>query len=358
MGTNRAAAISLLVCTAGLGGLLTGFSRSQESTQRGVHLVANAAERRVDVLVDGQAFTSYIYPSELQKPVLFPIRSAKGTLLTRGFPLQPRPGERNDHPHHVGMWFNFEDVNGIDFWNNSYAVPPADRLRMGTIRHERVVEMKDGETSGSLTTDSKWVAANEKVLLAERTKFIFRKAPGLRVVDRIATLRASDVAVKFNDAKDGLFGLRVARALESPLDKPETVFDSHGNPTTVGAADSAEISGEYLTSEGKRGKEAWGTRGRWCLLRGRAGGEDITIAILDHPKNPGFPTYWHARGYGLFAANPLGQKVFSNGKETLNFSLPAGESVVFRYRVVIFSHRATIAEAEAAYREFAATDRE
>src|SRR5204863_479210 len=75
------------------------------------------------------------------------------------------------------------------------------------------------------------------------------------------------------------------------------------------------------SSEGKKGDAVWGTRGRWTMLTGKVGDEALTIAMIDHPKNPGYPTYWHARGYGLYAANPLGQKVFSNGRETLNFTL-------------------------------------
>jgi hypothetical protein len=72
-------------------------------------------------------------------------------------------------------------------------------------------------------------------------------------------------------------------------------------------------------------------------LSGKIGTEDISIAILDHPANAGYPTYWHARGYGLYAANPLGQKVFSKGKENLDLKLKKGESVTFRYRVIIQS---------------------
>lgn len=58
--------------------------------------------KRVDVSVDGKPFTSYIYPDEVKKPVLYPIRTAKGTIITRGWPLEPRPGERVDHPAPCG----------------------------------------------------------------------------------------------------------------------------------------------------------------------------------------------------------------------------------------------------------------
>ena len=116
-----------------------------------VEVVANEAEQRVDVLVDGQLFTAYLFPSTIEKPVLYPIRSATGQTITRGFPLDPMPGERVDHPHHVGLWFNYGDVNGLDFWNNSDDIPapgnPRDgeRRRRGRARGDGGVGEQRGE---------------------------------------------------------------------------------------------------------------------------------------------------------------------------------------------------------------------
>src|SRR5256885_16604158 len=112
-----------------------------------VTVTPNESSRRVDVAVGGQPFTSYVWPERLRKPVLYPIRSANGTLVTRGWPLDPRPGERTDHPHHVGLWLNHESVNGLDFWNNSDAIKPADAPKMGTILHRRIVSAKGGPAS-------------------------------------------------------------------------------------------------------------------------------------------------------------------------------------------------------------------
>jgi hypothetical protein len=191
-------------------------------------------------------------------------------------------------------------------------------------------------------------------LLDERTHFVFRGGPSFRSVDRITTLRALDEKVSFPDAKDGMLGLRVIRALEIPSDKPEVFSDASGHATTVAKLDNTGVNGTYLTSEGKKGDAAWGNRGRWCNLSGMIGEEAVTITILDHPGNPGFPTYWHARGYGLFAANPLGQKAFSNGKEELNFALAPHASATFRYRILISSAILTPEATETAYKEFAA----
>jgi hypothetical protein len=322
------------------------------------HITVNADEgaRRVDVTIDGKPFTSYIWPTTLKKPALFPIRTSNGTVITRGFPLEPRPGERVDHPHHAGLWFNYEDVNGLDFWNNSYAIKPDDAHKMGTILHRAILNTKSGQ-QGELDVEDDWVTPDNKVLLKEHTHFVFRGDTGSRSIDRITTLTAQDSKVDFPDAKDGMLGLRVVRALEIPSDKAEVFSDASGHPTTVAKLDNTGVNGTYLTSEGKKGDAAWGTRGRWCNLSGMVGSEPVTISIFDHPANPGFPTYWHARGYGLFAVNPLGQKVFSNGKEQLNFSLAPHTSVTFRYRILITSAIATPESTEAAYKDFASAYR-
>ena len=334
--------------------LLTSFVSAGPHPSDHVTIAVNAQQRRADVSIDGQPFTSYIWPSTLKKPVLYPLRTAKGTIVTRGFPLEQRPGERVDHPHHAGLWFNYENVNGIDFWNNSEAIKPENAPKMGTILHRSIVAAKSGTQQGELEVECDWVTFDQKVLLKEHTRFVFRGGPGFRSVDRITTLRALDTKVDFKDEKDGMLGLRVIRALEIPSDKPEVYTDASGHATTVAKLDNTGVNGTYLTSEGKKGDAAWGTRGRWCNLSGIVSDEPVTITILDHPANPGFPTYWHARGYGLFAANPLGQKVFSNGKEELNFSIAPRSSVTFRYRILISSATAALEATEAAYKEFVA----
>jgi methane monooxygenase PmoA-like len=317
-------------------------------------VVVNEQARRADIAIDGQPFTSYIWPAALKKPVLYPLRTAKGTIVTRGFPLEERPGERVDHPHHAGLWFNYESVNGIDFWNNSDAIKPENAPKMGTIVHRSIVSARSGSQQGELDVEADWVTFDRNVLLREQTHFVFRGGPGFRSVDRISTLRALDKKVDFKDEKDGLLGLRVVRALEIPSDKPEVYTDASGHATTVAKLDNTGVNGTYLTSEGKKGDAAWGTRGRWCNLSAIVGDEPVTITILDHPLNPGFPTYWHARGYGLFAANPLGQKIFSEGQRELNFSLAPNASVTFRYRILISSAIATPEATEAAYKDFVA----
>ena len=118
------------------------------SSAQGVRVVAHEAERRVDVRIDGKPFTSYVWPESLKKPVLYPLITDEGTTVTRGFPLDPRPGERVDHPHHAGLWFNYGNANGFDFWNNSDAIKPEDRARMGNIVFKKIVSTRSGPSTG------------------------------------------------------------------------------------------------------------------------------------------------------------------------------------------------------------------
>lgn len=328
---------------------------SPSTSAQGVRIVANEAQRRVDVTIDGRPFTSYIWPTSLKKPVLYPLVTDEGITVTRGYPLEPRPGERVDHPHHAGLWFNYGDVNGFDFWNNSDAIKPEDRAKMGSIVHTKIVSTKNGSDQGELVVESTWITGTGKEILDQTTRYIFARQPHGRAIDEVVTLKALDRAV-FHDDKEGVLGLRVASWLESAEEKGGTYLDATGKPTQVQAGSTAGASGVYLTSEGVKGGAAWGTRGRWCSLTGHDGDRTVTIAILDHPGNPGYPTYWHARGYGLFAANPLGRSIFDPKQTAFNFTLEKDQTATFRYRILVLSNGAVEGELDRDADEFAGAD--
>ena len=318
-----------------------------------VQVVRNDAAKRVDIVIDGKPFTSYIYPGGgLKKPTLYPLRSARGTLVTRGYPLEPRKGEPCDHPHHVGYWFNYGDVNGLDFWNNSDAIPAAQASKFGTIVHKRIVEAKGGE-QGSLAVEAEWVTPDGKPLLREETRFTFRGGQDARTIDRVTTLTALDQKVTFTDNKEGVIGLRVARELQQPATRAEVVTDASGKCDKA-PVDNTGVTGNYTSSEGLKGDAVWGTRGRWTMLSGTINSEPITLALVDHPSNPGYPTHWHARGYGLFAANPLGQKSVG-GKAEFNLPLEPGKSITFRYRLLIMSGATAADAVEREFKAFSGT---
>lgn len=316
------------------------FAQKKEA----VKVTRSATENKVDIFIGGKPFTSFMYPDSLEKPVLFPIRAANGTIVTRGFPLDSRPGEPTDHPHHIGLWFNFENVNGLDFWNNSYAIPQNKKNLYGWVRTDKILEAKSGKT-GVLAYHANWTNQQKQVLLEETTRFEFSGDENQRIIDRFTTLKA-DTAIVFNDAKDGMLGLRLAHELQMPTKEDQQFTDNKGNVTLVKGGTDHIANGNYITSAGKMGNDAWSSRGVWCKVYAKMAADSVSIAIIDHPKNPNYPTFWHARGYGLFAANPLGEKVFTNGKSEKNLHLNKGESVTFRYRIVINSGSQTISAAK------------
>lgn len=336
-----------------LAGMLAFSCTVPSGFAQGVRVVANEAARRVDVTIDGQPFTSYIWPTSLKKPVLYPLTTDQGITVTRGYPLEPRPGERVDHPHHAGLWFNYGNVNGFDFWNNSDAIQPEKRPKMGSIQQARIVSTKSGANHGELVADSVWVTGEGKQILNQTTRYVFSRGSGERSIDEVVTLKALDHVV-FHDDKEGVFGLRVASWLESPNEKGGEFRDASGKVTKVQGGGSPGASGAYLTSEGAKGDAVWGTRGRWCSLTGQKDGHTVSVAILDHPANPGYQTYWHARGYGLFAANPLGRSIFDRKQPAFNFTLEKGQTTTFRYRVLLVSHKASAMELNRAEEAFAA----
>ncbi|MEK6398125.1 MAG: PmoA family protein [Terriglobus sp.] len=315
------------------------------------------AHPRVDITVDGKPFTSYIWPTSLKKPVLYPLVLSDGVTVTRGFPLEPRAGERQDHPHHAGLWFNYGNVNGFDFWNNSDAIT-GDRVpHMGTIRQDKIVSAHSGKDAGELVTESTWIAASGTPLLRETTTFVFKQVGDVRTIDRVTKLTALEKVV-FNDDKEGVLGIRVARWLESANEKGGVFVDASGKETKVEGATGAGATGVYLSSEGKQGDDVWSSRGRWCVLNGHdPEGHTAAIAILDHPGNPGYPTYWHARGYGLFAANPLGAHIFDPKATPMNYTVEKGQTTVFKYRVLLSTKTMTAAQVNAAADAFAKADK-
>jgi hypothetical protein len=325
-----------------------------EAYAQKITLTQNTADKKVEVSVDGKPFTAYIYPGpdQLKKAVLYPVRTAQGTLITRGWPMDPRPGERVDHPHHVGVWLNHGDVNGYDFWNSSNAVDRT-KNKYGDIIHTGVTTMKSGKGKAELGVTADWVSQDGQTLLKEKTTYIFRADGDERIIDRITTLTATE-DVTFHDSKEGLFGMRLARELEHPSNKPEMFTDANGIATKVASLNNEGVTGKYQNKEGVTGDDVWGKRSNWMDLEGKIKNEDVSVAIFDHPTNIGYPAYWHARGYGLYAVNPMGDKEYSSGKEAArNQKLKNGESMTVRYRLVVASHHLSDAEMTALATDFA-----
>jgi len=307
------------------------------SAQKGFFISKEPDKKQADILYNGQLLTSYCYYDSIAKPVLFPVNTVDGITITRGYPIHPQKGERTDHPHHTGIWLNYESVNGIDFWNNSTAIPAEKKELYGTIKHDKIVKTGTAPKTAFLEATAGWYNNKGALLLKESSSYHFKIEDDIFIIDRITTLTAVEKPVVFKDVKDGFFAIRVARELEMPSKEPAVFIDAHGNKTQVDPSGDDNITGMYYNSYGIKGDSVWSSKAPWAMLKGKKDGKAITIVLFDHPGNTGYPAYWHARGYGLFAVNPLGRKVFSNGKEELNYTLQPQQSVTFKYRIAVAS---------------------
>ena len=297
-----------------------------------IEFVNSEKDKKVEVFMDGKLFTAYIYPDDMEKQSLYPINSASGKTITRGYPYDPRPFERTDHPHHVGLWFNFGDVNGLDFWNNSFAIKQEDKHKYGSIKFKKIVSEKPSE--GKLVTLSDWVDIKGNVLLEEETTYIFSGSTDIRAIERISKLTPKQ-EVTFTENKEGLLGLRIDRAFEEPSTKAESFLDANGIETSVPIMNNTGVNGIYRNAEGVKGGDVWSKRSPWVALKADKDGEVITIVIIDHTENLNYPAWSHARGYGLFATNNLGGRAFDKDATPVKVIVGPGKSIIFRHKIII-----------------------
>ncbi|MBW6500974.1 MAG: PmoA family protein [Bacteroidales bacterium] len=309
---------------------------AQKPGEKGVRLVTLDNMEKVDVYVDGVLFTSYRYPKNFEKPFLYPVCAPNGSVITRGYPLEPRAGERVDHPHQVGLWFNHGNINGLDFWNNSSAIPAEKKDAYGHIVHQKIIKAEGGK-KGVLEVVTHWDDNKGNTVLTANVTYIFTGDKTSRTIDHIVTLTAANGPVTITDNKEGLFALRVDRAFEMPSNESLIFTDEKGNPTTVKATSNEGVTGMYTSSQGLKGDAVWGTRNDWVYLSGIKDNVRITFGIFDHPKNPGYPAYAHARGYGLFSVNNLGENSYDPKTEKKVYNLAKGESMKLVHRFYVQS---------------------
>jgi hypothetical protein len=307
-------------------------------------------DNKVDVMIGGKLFTSYVYGSKLTKPVLVPISTPSGIEVNRRHPLTKMEGASTDHPHHVGIFFAVDKVNGTNFWRNT-SPPPQ-------IKHVKITEMTGGTGRGKLSTIMHWVDDNGRVVLEEKRNMIFLAAEyeNEYAVDFSIDLTAKDAKVVFDDIEEGMFAIRVSDYLRQ--DRVKMGLKS-GQPLPK---ESIAGTGRYFNSNGdETAKNIWGKRARWVALQGIRQGKMVGVAILNHPASINYPTYWHVRDYGLFSANPLGQGDFQRQRPPqyqknkvipLRLTLEPGETAHFRFLVIVYEGIRTSRQLEKRFREF------
>ena len=327
---------------------------------KGVQVVADEAKRRVDITIDGQPFTSYIWPTTLKKPVLYPIVDADGVTVTRGCPLEPRPASGRPS---ASRWpvVQLRQRERLRFLEQLRSHSGSARRKMGTIVFDKIVSTKSGATRGELVPIRRGSTGRIIPSCRKPRRYVFaHSGPD---AEHRSDRHAEGSRPCRLQRRQGRLARHARRALARIAGRKGRNLhrcERHRHDRCSGceSARCAPPTGEYLTSEGVQGEAAWSTRGRWCSLTGHDDADTrSTIAIFDHPGNIGYPTYWHARGYGLFAANPLGRHMFDPKQPPLNYTLEKGQTATFRYRLVFYTHAATADELNREADAFAAENK-
>ncbi|MCB1244375.1 MAG: PmoA family protein [Verrucomicrobiales bacterium] len=313
-------------------------------TGKGVTLTDNGTTVRIEM--NGQLFTEYHY-KEFSFPVFFPVIGPGGAPMTRNYPFKELPEEDHDHPHHRSLWFTHSRINEVNFW----AVNPIKDKKPGETRHDGFLAMESGPTMGLLRCKNRYVDPNtDKVICTDERTYRFY-APNAqddsRQMDYEVTIHASEGEVVFGDQKDGGMAIRVAVTMQNT------------RQTKDKKAPSIPAAGHLVNSEGQRDGDTWGKRARWVDIQGPVDGKPVGVAMFDHPGNPRHPTWWHARTYGLCAANSWGQHSFE-GKPDVNLgnqTIPRGESMTLRYRLYFHSGDEKSARVEEEYGNYARESR-
>lgn len=273
------------------------------------------------VVTDGPDMVAEFRADGPRGPALWPLLAPGGEPVTRAFPFAELDGEPRDHPHHTSLWFAHGAVNGVDFWQGDGRI-----VAVGPPLVERA--------EARLVQHCEWRDARGAVVARERRSLQFGSAPDTRTVDFATSVVRDDGPLVFGDTKEGTFALRLRQelCLEGP-----------------GAA------GAVFDSEGRTAGAVWGQHARWIAYRAELAGAVHTVALFDHPDNHGHPTTWHARDYGLAAANPFGLQAFQGAPQGAgDLVVPQGAELRLRYRVWLHRGPCDGPAVEAAWRRYAA----
>lgn len=285
---------------------------------------------RIRVEIDGRLFTEWRH-KEWLGPYFYPVIGPNGQGITRNYPMKDGvPHEAQDHPHHRSLRFAHNDVNGLNFW---YWRPGREReLSTAEIKLEKIEKLSSGSV-GEFVLWNRWLDGDKLVLrLRMHARFIPLERRQV-LMDYDVKLFTGDEPVTFGDSKDGGMYVRVAGTMKVQAHR---------------AAGGGEFKGTILNSRGHRNADAWGKRAEWVDYFGPdASGRTVGIAMFDHPDNLRFPTHWHARTYGLLAANRFGSKKFDPDAEISgDHTIPARKSLELRHR--FYFHHGDIKTAKVA----------
>jgi hypothetical protein len=252
---------------------------------------------------------TFVMDSKL-RPYLHPLRDPSGhVILTEDKPA--------DHPWQHGIFTGFHRVNGFNYWKEDEG-------------RQRFVRLLDGGAAAPPGADPDrvswralidYIAPGGAAVLEEEDAITFHapESTNACLIDFDLLLRAKDRDVNFGKFFVGGLSVRM------PWDK--------SNPRHT-----------HLNSEGLRDRACEQQRAAWCNVERPFGANTFGIAVFDHPSNPNHPPGWRADEQGLI--NP-------NISALADWSLPAKQTRLFRYRLLVYRGSATREQLQSRFTAFA-----
>ena len=283
------------------------------------------------VTIDGQPFTEYRYQG-YAKPILYPVLGPGQKSMTRHYPMQKDvDNEASDHPHHKSIWYTHDEVAGVRFWMENGDGKAGKNVG---VQVQSAMEI-DGDT---IISKNDWKNGDGETVCSDTRRIRFGSVGSDRFIDYAVTWQATSEDLVIGDTKEGTMGIRTNPFLRLKADL------KRGNHTA---------GGHSINSEGVKDRAMWGKRAAWVDYWGEIEGKEVGIAIFDHPSNPRHPTWWHARDYGLVAANPFGVNHFEGKPDgSGDMVVPAGKTLSFRYRFLFHEGDFEKADIQSRYQEF------
>ncbi len=294
----------------------------------------------------------YATAETVAKPYLYPLLAPNGVLLTRPWPMEAAPPMGTvDHPHQKSVWFCHGDVipegielkvksankadKGVDFWSEA---KDKDGPRHGKIKCVKVGKpTQHAKNHASVETHNEWITPDGVKILEEVRVIHLIDGKEGRTFTFDIVLKATVCPITFGDTKEGSFGIRVRDELR--MEKNTKYLGGDGVMTNA-AGKAVE-------------KEIWGLPSEWVDYSGKLDGKDVGVTVFDHPSNP--KASWHARGYGLVAANPFGRNhsgfPSQKGKEDL-LKITKGGEMKLKYGVYAHTGDTKTGKVAEAYEAF------
>lgn len=293
---------------------------------------------RIEIAIGGKPFTTYYFSPDVAKAYLMPLQTASGLVISRPFPIGNDVSKGDSktpsfEPHQRPLYFAHGDIDGLNFWGEAAFQKyygGHSRQAYGHMADPKIEEAHSGQESGTIRASFALADANKRVIGTETQQFTFRGDNRTRTIDCEFTMKASEGLVTMGDTKEGTFGIRLGADLSAPL-------------------------GHMINSLGGQGeKEIWGKPADWVNYYGTVSGHKVGIVVFEHPKSFRHPTTWHARTYGLLAANPFGWREFTGDQnKDGSWTIPENNSLDFRYRVLIYDGDRSSPELSKDYSEYA-----